>query len=311
MRSTKGLSLRRSKLKPFLWVITVSVLAFGSLELGTRAIGALDFPLYVADSRIGYIPAPSQSGMFLRRNYWHFNSLSMGAGEFRPSMKMRDILLLGDSIVLGGNHLKENERLGPNLGDQTSSHVWPVSAASWSLRNELLYVKLHPHVANDVDEFVFVLNSGDFGEASSWACEWTHPRRPPMLAAIYLFQKYILKECPPVESSRRVATGDWKLELARFVAQADSLGKPVHVFLYPTRSELLDRRRMQDDLLSHVPELRAAGVRSLHLIADYSEWQATFYRDDIHPSAEGTQILAAVMSRALAEDWAGHNSRIQ
>ncbi len=68
----------------------------------------------------------------------------------------------------------------------TIGGLWPISAGSWALRNELAYLRVNPDVVTQIDALVFVFNSGDFAEASSWKCELTHPRTKPNLAwAIY------------------------------------------------------------------------------------------------------------------------------
>ena len=52
-------------------------------------------------------------------------------------------------------------------------------------------MRLNPQVPNSVKSMVFVLNTGDFGEASSFSCELTHPRTRPTVALWYLFNKYV------------------------------------------------------------------------------------------------------------------------
>ena len=165
------------KSKHIFTILTILVL----IEVGLRTSGIIDFPLYDANSIIGYIPKPSQNGSFLNKNVWQFNSLSMGASEFKPTNTI-DTLLIGDSVVLGGNPYRQEDRLAPQLQLETKLPIWPISAGSWGLRNELIYLKLHPEVVNSVDRFIFVLNSGDFDKASSWSCEITHPRSYPILA---------------------------------------------------------------------------------------------------------------------------------
>ncbi|MFZ3026968.1 hypothetical protein, partial [Rhodoferax sp.] len=83
-------------------------------EGAVRAFGLVGFPLYAANAQIGYIPAASQQGSFLNKNDWQFNALHMGAPAFKPDAA-RDVLLLGDSVVFGGNAYRQPERLGPAL----------------------------------------------------------------------------------------------------------------------------------------------------------------------------------------------------
>jgi|SRR5450830_1296185 len=135
-------------------VVTVVLVVFGVGEIAVRALGAVDFPLYDADNTIGYIPKANQSGSFLNKNDWVFNDLHMGSGrQFAPSTKL-DVLLVGDSIVLGGNPLRQSERLASQVEGGTDLAVWPISAGSWSLHNELTYLRQHTQVVRAVDAIV-------------------------------------------------------------------------------------------------------------------------------------------------------------
>lgn len=95
---------------------------------------------------------------------------AMGAPAFAPN-PARDVLLVGYSLVLGGNQFRAPERLGPSLqalmqAYSSDVNVWPIAPGSWALRNELAYLHLNPQVPS----------SADFEAASSWCCELKHPR---------------------------------------------------------------------------------------------------------------------------------------
>jgi lysophospholipase L1-like esterase len=60
----------------------------------------------------------------------------MGAEAFVPD-PAGNILLIGDSIVWGGNPYKAGERLGARLQALLKDKVWTASAGSWSLQNEI------------------------------------------------------------------------------------------------------------------------------------------------------------------------------
>lgn len=123
--------------------VFAGLLAIGLVtESVLRICGAIDFPIYETNAAIGYIPAANQRGSFLNKNEWHFNELSMGAGTFKPGPWV-DTLLIGDSVVLGGNPITQNDRLGAVLERAIGGRVWPVSAGSWAIRNELNYLQTH------------------------------------------------------------------------------------------------------------------------------------------------------------------------
>ena len=83
-------------------ILLFFIIIFLGIEITLRSLGLTDFPLYDTDNVIGYIPKPSQSGAFLGKNYWRFNSLSMKNDEEFNQIKSLDTLLVGDSIVYGG-----------------------------------------------------------------------------------------------------------------------------------------------------------------------------------------------------------------
>ena len=284
-------------------MLAIAILV-GFLELGVRLAGVVSFPLYHADARIGYIPKPSQEGVFLRTNTWAFNELSMGvARRFDPSAAARDLLLVGDSIVLGGNTLPQESKLAARLESSQGRRVWPIAAGSWALLNELQYLKDHPDVPRSVGHIVFVLNSGDFDQASSWACDLTHPRDPPPVALLYAARKYVHNwaPCGLPPAGLLVPPGDWRQELKQLIEAGLVNPGRVTVVLYPNRKEALDPKLMRQRLETHVPELKAILGEQLEVIsvARDPRWDAGLYRDDIHPTQEGYQIFASLLRAYL------------
>ena len=269
------------------------------IELSLRFAGLIDFPLYEANNEIGYIPKPSQNGLFLRKNSWKFNSKSMGASEFMPT-DATDTLLIGDSVVLGGNPYKEEDKLGNQLQKSLKQPVWPISAGSWSLRNELIYLKVHPEVVKDIDQFIFILNSEDFGPASSWACEEKHPRTQPLLASVYIMKKYIYSwdSCDVMPPELRVPKGNWNEDLREFISMNKVRGKKIFFFLYPNKFEMLVNTSLFEKLEVYAKDLINASDNSasVYSVGRDSRWKSEFYKDEIHPTIEGTKVLADIIS---------------
>lgn len=286
-------------------VIKLSKLLLGAIlilvliEISIRVSGITNFPLYDADNRIGYIPKPNQSGSFLWIHDWQFNSLSMGTSEFKPSANVVDTLLIGDSIVLGGNPYNQSDRLGAQLQNIRGGNVWPIAAGSWGLRNELIYLNLHPDVVAATDELIFILNSGDFNEASSWACEDTHPRRYPLYATAYVVKKYLYdwSPCGMPSTELKVPSGDLWLELSQFVHGNVAKNKKITIFLYPNKEEFQDPQLARKKLNLHANALSSAGIRNIYYIQNDSRWHVDFYRDAIHPNLKGTEMLADIINR--------------
>jgi len=247
-----------------------------------------DFPLYEADDELGYWPRANQEGAFLFRNDWAFNSTSLGVEkEFQPSAKL-DVLLVGDSIVYGGNELQQAQKLGPMLQQETGWAVWPAGAGSWALQNELTFLGRHPELVAGSDVIAFVVNSGDFGSPSEWRSAFTHPREKPPIFLIYLFQRYVLPLDPPPASPMPVRRADL---LAWWTDFATSTNKPLIVFAYSNQGELAQR-------CTWVP--RHLMARGSWYCYDGKKLPGTAgFRDDIHPSVRGNQVLAGQIAQAI------------
>lgn len=264
-------------------------------------MGLADFPLYLADDQIGYIPAPNQSGSFLNKNRWYFNDKSMGVGmPFTPNTRT-DVLLIGDSIVLGGNAMDQPDKLGAVLSEINGKVYWPISAGSWALLNQIRYLQQHPEVLEQIDEFEFVVNSADFDQASSWACEVTHPREHPRLMLPYLLEKYLLKKNPCGVTPRflQVSQADWRTELGKIMKSPAAFGKPVTFWLFPTQVESRDALMRSNKLERHAAEI----LQALHgtpvqvfSLARHANWDSVQYLDAIHPTADGTRVMAGIMA---------------
>jgi hypothetical protein len=267
-------------------------------EMLVRGLGLIDFPVYEANPQLGYIQAGSHNGSFLNRNRWEFNSLRMSAPEFTPNPAL-DMLLLGDSVVLGGNAYQQQDRLGPALQASAQHYarggvVWPVAAGSWALRNELAWLRENPQVPAQVDRVIFVVNTGDFGEASSWSCEATHPRKRPAVALWYLFNKYVyaFEACGDVPPGLQVPPGDLAAELRSFLAV---YGDKSLFVLYPNRAEAENPALARANFAAGLALLTSSGAQKIVPLAGNERWRTDFYKDDIHPTPEGNRVLADIL----------------
>jgi len=249
-----------------------------------------NIPYYNANNVIGYIPQPNQSGAFLWRNRWVFNDKSMGvAAPFKPVRNA--ILLIGDSIVLGGNQLDQSQRIGVRLAAITGRTVWPISAGSWALQNELTYLRQHPEVVAGIDRIVILSNSEDFGPPSHWASPLTHPLHRPRSMALYALDRYIVKWTKPSTSPAWIVpVRDNRRDFAALLAH----GKPVTVILYPTKAEL-----QRDAPCDFAPDWYVPPRSTGHCVSDIPGWGTAAYQDDIHPTAAGADRVAAFIAGVM------------
>lgn len=259
----------------------LALILAGAAEVGVRLTGAADVPLYRPDPHYGYIPAASQSGAWRRRMRWTYNSLSMGVAEpFRPG----GVLLIGDSIVNGGNQADQDQRLGPQLEAMISQDVWPVSAKSWALLNELAWMKQNPVVVRDVDRIVIVLNPEDFVEPSVWTPDPNRPEHAPISQVFFLVDRLVLtpmRGAPAPPKSGR----DWKAEFAAF---RRATNKPVLVVLYSGRGP--------DTIERAAPDLGP----DVLIVKQDPRWKGERFADYLHIEPGGNALLARLIAERLA-----------
>ncbi|QAU48751.1 hypothetical protein XH91_27630 [Bradyrhizobium guangzhouense] len=163
--------------------------------------------------------------------------------------------------------------------------VWPISAGSWAFLNELRYLHLHENLLGEVTRIVFVLNSADFGSASIWSSEATHPTHYPMSGLLYLTRKFFFHES---DASATSIDNDWRAELRYLLSVYRG---PLTLVLYPNKVESKNDTVRKMNLDVHIPELRSDRITVLSLAED-PNWSPDYYRDDIHPTATGLRELA-------------------
>jgi hypothetical protein len=261
-------------------------------EVLLRSVGAISFPLYRVDPAIGYYPAPSQQGALFHRNDWAFNERSMGTS--RPFRVTPDaVLLVGDSIVFGGNFFKQADKLGPQLEQVSRRPVYPLAAGGWSFNNELAMLRAHPELLA-VPTMVWVSESGDFGELAAWTSALQWPDKTPPSALAYYTQKYVLRPRDVVVAPMsEAATRQWQSNLDWFLHHYH--GRVIWA-LYPLRKEL-----GQPLPQAFTPLLARLQGRAdiIEVVAD-SRWTDSLYRDpQIHPSATGNKVLAQMIAQRL------------
>lgn len=266
-------------MKKILTASIIAALVILSMAEGAARI-AFDFPLYGADKEVGYWPLPNQNGSFLS-NTWVFNTESMGVGEDYAPSKTFDVLLVGDSIVYGGNELSQPDKLAPVMESKTGWQVWPVAAGSWALQNELAFLRRKPDLVEGADVVVVIMNSGDFGEPSEWRSRYTHPRERPQLFLPYLFKRYVWKEDAVPPSPFPVAQRD---VLSDWVNLVKGAGVPVVAVAYSNQAE-------SGQACNWVP---SKFTQVGHWVCYDGLVLAGFngFRDIVHPSPDGNRKLA-------------------
>lgn len=99
---------RRLKLFGIATIIAVVLLV--AVEIGVRLSGAVDFLTYAVDNGIGYMGSQISRGVS-STNIIGFSTTEAWARIAHGSQP--DILIIGNSVVMGGNPFEQKEKLGP------------------------------------------------------------------------------------------------------------------------------------------------------------------------------------------------------
>ena len=279
-------------------------------EAAVRLSGAVDFPIYNVDSEIGYVPAPNQSGAFLNKNTWVFNDRSMGtATPWNPGAK-RNLLLIGNSIVMGGNPYDQADKLGPQLqarlGDAFA--VWPIAAGGWTNVNESVYLQRNPDVAQAANFFVWEYMNGGFSQLSPDRGQYVFPSQKPLIASWYMLRRYVLPKLMDFNMNELPPTGELNQKnLQQFesrVAELSATTKrkvPGLLFLYPTKDQWIAMQNGADYVPDRKDLERIAASYGLKIVdvARQAAWNGDMYREGTHPSVAGNRVLADILTASI------------
>lgn len=280
---------------------------FAGLEFGIRYSGFGDFPIYNTDDQIGYVPAPAQSGALLRVNDWSLNERSMLSDRSFVSDSKSAILLIGDSIVWGWLKYPQVNKLGPQLGLKLgqSERVWSVGAPSWSVLNELTWIGRNQDVVSGVRDIIWIVNSGDLSPRSLWTSDSTHPKEHPVWLTGYLVRKFLaVKGWWPTSDLpiQKIGDVDADLALLEFCQAAQRSGGPrIHFVFYPNVDELSRGPNTFIPFVDKLERLSKQAGAGFYDLRTNTGWSPRYYRDGMHPTPEGNEVLASIIAKLISE----------
>ncbi|NJO73064.1 MAG: SGNH/GDSL hydrolase family protein [Leptolyngbyaceae cyanobacterium RM1_406_9] len=294
-------------------------------EVSLRILFGFGNPLtYIADEQIGYLLAPSQK---TRRfgNRIRINQYSMRSPEVSPSRpeKTLRLLLLGDSVANGGWWTDQNDTISAMLQQQLQAslgatafeqlEVLNASANSWSPRNELAYLRRFGSF--EAQAVVLLINTDDlFGTAPTSlpvGRDRNYPDRKPPFALAELVNRYLLKQQPIPGMDEVMSEGGdrvgFNLEAIQQVNQrvSQSNGQLILAMTPLLREigtpgsrdyEIKARQRLKDF---------TENTQILYLdflpIFNRAESPKTLYRDHIHLSPQGNQVVSEHLVKDLID----------
>lgn len=289
------------------------------VEISVRVSGLVDFPIYRVDSAIGYLAMPNQAGQFLRKNDWAFNDKSMATTTpWTPNLRP-NILLIGNSVVMGGNPYEQKDKLGNLVGIDVGARysVWPIAAGGWSSVNEVAYLQREPDVVSKANFFVWEYMAGGLSALSGWRGDYVFPTRRPVCASCYAFRRYVLPRLMSLPTNELPPKGPLAVEhLAEFERSVDQLSRvvgsrhPGIIFLYPDKQQTL-MAKGSEEWLPERRSIQAVCARHGLILVDIAadpRWTTSLYRDGTHPTVQGNDVLAHILTAAIIEANASNES---
>lgn len=273
----------------FIFIVIIFVLA----ETAARSLGVANDPLREANNITGYIPEASQSGRFIF-NDWTINSMHMiSSAEFNT--RGDEVLLVGDSIVFGGMRLSQQQRVGEQLDTMLGNEtVYSIADGGWGFKNGLNFIEQNIEEIQGTETIIFVLNNADFSAPSSWRCMYDNPVERPFLHFWFFIRSVFFPACLDETPAGLVVPDYNYLEKLQLIHDT-LVATRIIIFLYQDKYEFMSDTSLKSQLDDGV-----FIYGEVFELIDYSDmWDANYYIDNIHPSAEGAAALAGILKIIL------------
>jgi hypothetical protein len=256
--------------------------------------------LYVADAEIEYMFQPDQRvhrfGREVKINAYGMRSEDLvsadAAGRFR-------VLVLGDSVVNGGNLTDQSALATDMLSRQQTSAGEPidalnVSAGSWGPGNLLAYINRFGTF--DADMAILVLSRHDLDDDRTFAPldKNTYPTAAPMFATQEFLDRYVQRYLPfkwssPPSSGGAALAGDAETLVPVLLDRLAALPGGACLILHYETGE-------QDSEPAEMQKLASlAEARGIQVVDDRVFMSAASFRDEIHLNDAGQRGLLEAM----------------
>ncbi len=270
----------------------------------------VDVPTYVRDDHFGYAPRPSQAGRFLTQNSWVFNDRGMGvAADWKPTTAHTDVVLIGNSIVLGGNTYDQQDKVASLMQSRlnASCAIWPIAAGGWTTVNEYRFLERHPDIVAGTDFFVWEYMAHQIGGVNPTVRETSHPTHLPAWATGYVVHKAMDQRFPATPRLELRGPDEAAQNYDQFDAMLGKLvkasGRPAAgvIFLYPDFQQLA-AARVGVEWLPDRQRIEKLAMKNGIVLIDIAAsplWTAALYKDGIHPTKDGNAVLASILAAAV------------
>ena len=231
--------------------------------------------------------------------------------EWAPNLRP-NIMVIGNSIVMGGNAYDQRNKLESLISREIGSKyaIWPIAAGGWSTVNEVVYMERNPDVVRAANVFVWEYMFGGLHELSIWRGEYVFPSKHPLFASWYVFRRYVLprfvskdmNELPPTGSLDQRHLQDFEASISK-LSEAVGTKHPGIVFLYPDKAQLSAAKRSLEWLPDRAAIQAICDRYGLTLVdvAQRPEWTESLYQGGTHPTSAGNVILAHILAAAIKD----------
>ncbi|MGD1717017.1 SGNH/GDSL hydrolase family protein [Dapis sp. BLCC M172] len=304
-------------MKALLIVSAIIIGLLGMLEIGLRLVVGFGNPLtYNADSQIGYLLKPNQNvsrfGNQIKINQYSMRSEPIQ--ESRENSKLR-IFLVGDSVANGNWWTDQDDtisaiiqnQLNEKLGQDKTVEVLNASANSWGPRNELAY--LEKFGLFDSQTIVLLINTDDlFAKAPSSlvvGVDRNYPDKKPPFAIAEVISRYLLPAPKVPEIEEEGDRVDFNLEAIKKIQEITNQNNAKFILAMtpllrevgepgPRDYEIKTRERLDNFTVAE----NIIYLDLLPIFKSVSE-PANLYRDHIHLSPEGNQVVSETISKSI------------
>ncbi len=278
-------------------------------------------PLYVADDTMGYRLAPDQKVKRLGNRIW-INQYSMRADAITPipSSNTLRLFLLGDSLANGNWWTDQTnilsmliaQELQPKLpSGYTQIEPLNASANSWGPRNELAY--LERYGTFDARVLVLLLNTDDLFGTEPTSLQVGRDRNYPSQNYPFALAEVLSRfsQNQPISGLKEIQdeSGDRvgkNLSAISGIYQKTTASDGSFILiLSPLKRELPGPRDYEIVARKRLQEWATANsVTYLDLLSTFQQTADadSLYRDHIHLSPSGNQLVAKLVAETVADN---------
>lgn len=285
-------------LKIYLFIFLAMIV----VEMIGRYYGLHDYPLFQSSKEFEYIQTPNQN-RFIYRNHFTTNEYSMRSKPINPKDSLV-VLLIGDSILYGGNIIDDDELASTILENKLSKlyeksiRVFNISCKSWGPENNYLYLKKFGIF--NADLIIYIANSGDAYDHITHqevvGIKEDYPKENFKLALYKLLTKGYSVIQPYFNKSTTKLNQTPNDKLDKGFQQLNSLSRglniPIVVYLHPDINEVSNNKYNEGgiEIIKFCKENSIPLVKEL----DYKGGKE-LYDDDVHYNVLGQKFMSNVL----------------